>query len=594
MSWKALLSIAVIMHVSSVVSAYTVTFEAGPNGSLQGDTVQSVAEGGDCTLVTAVPDEPYQFWYWSFPDNSNSINNPLTVTNVTEDMTITANFTYTTLDIKVSGSSVHEIDGYTGAAMDSPVFQLDFWMSTDIYMVAWDSKLTASESGVFEATAYTVGSPWTVGELVLLPPFNGGVGGLDPSGGWIQYFMSSGSHGPYTHQLVHSLSMVAHLPANLPWDKEYTISTYAPGGAFRSCWSGGDGSQPVNGCFPESQLVVRLHNPLAPLKAIDPSPSGDATGVQLRPVLAWSDGGGATSYDVYLGASSSLGPGDLKASQSGTSFRPAQCDVLEPNKTYYWRIDSKNTYGTRVGDVWHFSTASVSSSGHVVYVNAAACGSNNGDSWGDAYTRLQDALHEYNDNAEVWVAAGTYRPDDGLGITPGDRTASFQLAHSWVLYGGFEGSETSIDDRDPAVNVTILSGDLAGNDGPSFANNGENSYHVVTANTTWAGLVGFTVCGGNANGSSPNQCGGGMFIVNADPDNPIDVRDCVFIGNSAISGGAVYNTDGSPYLRNCVFSGNRSTGTSSSGGGGMYNSAGSPTLSNCMFSANSGSYGGGL
>ena len=48
-------------------------------------------------------------------------------------------------------------------------------------------------------------------------------------------------------------------------------------------------------------------------------------------------------------------------------------------------------------------------SGTTLYVNASATGANNGTSWTDAYTDLQDAL----DNncagvTEIWVAAGTY------------------------------------------------------------------------------------------------------------------------------------------------------------------------------------------
>ncbi len=72
------------------VSSYSVDFFAAANGSLTGDTTQTVAAGADASAVTAVPDTGYHFTAWS-GDNTSS-DNPLTLTNVAADMDSTANF----------------------------------------------------------------------------------------------------------------------------------------------------------------------------------------------------------------------------------------------------------------------------------------------------------------------------------------------------------------------------------------------------------------------------------------------------------------------------------------------------------------------
>ena len=75
---------------------------------------------------------------------------------------------------------------------------------------------------------------------------------------------------------------------------------------------------------------------------------------------------------------------------------------------------------------------------HIVYVNENTPNDNDGSDWGNAFTSLQRALEVANRcpvATEVWVAAGTYRPDDSYFHTAGDRSASFILkkraVHIW-------------------------------------------------------------------------------------------------------------------------------------------------------------------
>ena len=69
----------------------TLTYVAGSGGSISGNTSQTVILGADGTAVTAVPDDGYEFINWS---DASTIN-PRTDTNVTGDITVTANFSQT-------------------------------------------------------------------------------------------------------------------------------------------------------------------------------------------------------------------------------------------------------------------------------------------------------------------------------------------------------------------------------------------------------------------------------------------------------------------------------------------------------------------
>src|ERR1700755_743292 len=116
------------------------------------------------------------------------------------------------------------------------------------------------------------------------------------------------------------------------------------------------------------------------------------------------------------------------------------------------------------------------------YVKWDAAGSNNGTSWNDAFVDLQTALGT-TACQEIWVGRGTYRPSTT------DRTASFNLPSGVVVYGGFAGVESSMDQRYSSANRSILSGDIGNDDVHSAGDDidgsaddirNENSYHVVT------------------------------------------------------------------------------------------------------------------
>jgi hypothetical protein len=231
-----------------------------------------------------------------------------------------------------------------------------------------------------------------------------------------------------------------------------------------------------------------------------------------------------------------------------------------------------------------------------IFVKANAGGTNNGTSWANAYTSLQTALASAVSSDVLWVAKGTYKPS-----SIGNRGAAFVMLPNVNIYGSFEGIEANLSDRTPSVraaNPSILSGDLSGNDvitgsgsTLSITNNADNSFHVVFNNnnaltTTNALLDGFTITGGNANGSSPNDLGGGMLNNISSPS----LSNVTFSGNNAGGGGGLLNFNASsPSLSNVTFSNNNAVS-----GGGMYNNASSPILSNVTFSGNNATNGGGM
>ncbi|MHC4477483.1 MAG: hypothetical protein ACYTEL_17685 [Planctomycetota bacterium] len=272
-----------------------------------------------------------------------------------------------------------------------------------------------------------------------------------------------------------------------------------------------------------------------------------------------------------------------------------------------------------------------------IYVDADASPGGNGTCWADAYKYLQDALNDATSGDEIRVAQGVYKPDqdEGGNVTPSDREATFGLINGLTIKGGYAGyGETDPNERNADVYETILSGDLNGNDVEvadacdllDEPTRGENSYHVVvSSNTNETGVLdGFTITGGNADGSFDDEAdrGGGMF--NNGHNNPCNptVTKCTFIGNSASQwGGGMSNFghgDGecNPILTNCTFIGNAASGEgggmhnweahvtvtnctltgnfTGQCGGGMANAGSNPTVSNCTFSGNSALEGGAM
>jgi len=206
-----------------------------------------------------------------------------------------------------------------------------------------------------------------------------------------------------------------------------------------------------------------------------------------------------------------------------------------------------------------------------IYVDAAATGAAHGGSWADAYPSLQTALAAAANSGgviqEIWVARGTYKPTTGT-----LRTAKFLMTSNLAIYGGFAGTETSLDQRNIAANPTRLSGLIGG------GQDNQKTYQLVDASNLdeTAILDGFILENANANGVSPFNTGAGIYSVNGSPT----IRNCTFLGlKSSVTGAGLASRLGSPVVSNCRFINSQSTG----GAAVFHSLGGTLTLVNCRF-----------
>ena len=184
----------------------------------------------------------------------------------------------------------------------------------------------------------------------------------------------------------------------------------------------------------------------------------------------------------------------------------------------------------------------------IIYVDASCPGPGDGSEL-DPYCSIQTAIDNAVDTDEVVVAPGTY----------------FETID-------FLGKAIWLHSSDGAEVTTI--------DGTGF-------FHVVQC-VTGEGpdtvLDGFTITGGNADGTpGSDRNGGGMLNEGSSPT----VTNCTFTANSADAGGGMANEFSSPTVEHCTFIAN-----SADVGGGMATQFGSPTVIGCTFRENQGEGGG--
>lgn len=231
-----------------------------------------------------------------------------------------------------------------------------------------------------------------------------------------------------------------------------------------------------------------------------------------------------------------------------------------------------------------------------IYVAADATGSNDGTSWVNAYTSLQDALAVVKSNQTIWIKRGTYKPHTS------DKGIPFLITKENVkIYGGFAGTETAINQRVLGANETILSGDLNGDDvnQTTYASNfnnttrQDNSLRIIDIRNTGNNLLldGLTISDAHNTSDSSN----GVAIVKSSSVAKLTIRNSIFKNNVSGAGGAGISAEfnlnstsivGELTIENCQFTNNMGRWASGVYGFTRSNTDVNVNISNSLFSGN--------
>lgn len=215
------------------------------------------------------------------------------------------------------------------------------------------------------------------------------------------------------------------------------------------------------------------------------------------------------------------------------------------------------------------------------HVTQLGAGQKDGLSWESAFNNFETALASSTNGDQIWVAGGNYV----AGAT------SFSMKENVKIYGGFDGTEQSLAERD--LTNSSNKSTLSKADGVVVDNG--LSQAVASLNLSNAAVLdGFTITGNFAGivnvGSSPTLANllltgfsaGGISNSNCSPI----ITNCAIVGNKGTSGFTIgiSNTNSSPVITNCTIAG---TTNSVLTAGGMLNTQNSrPKVRNSIIFGN--------
>lgn len=261
------------------------------------------------------------------------------------------------------------------------------------------------------------------------------------------------------------------------------------------------------------------------------------------------------------------------------------------------------------------AVSAVMAQSKIYYVSPTGNGTADGSSWTNTMT-LTDALTAAKAGDQIWVqgseAGTTYTAPEG----------GFTLKSGVQLYGGFAGTEASVDDRETLGKPyqlkyrSVLSGDISGDDAvnntslifPANTTRDDNATHVLSVNmepsennnnNNYPTVVnGFSIGGGQAVGEDGNEYGGGIYIFGDNTNGGIfRIERCFFVNNYAKLGGAIYVAaevrnvnNGESLINQCAVYNNAAgeRGAVVNAGGGIYLAGEATVVNSTIFNNENG------
>ncbi|MEY8868377.1 T9SS type A sorting domain-containing protein [Meridianimaribacter flavus] len=218
---------------------------------------------------------------------------------------------------------------------------------------------------------------------------------------------------------------------------------------------------------------------------------------------------------VYM---KSYGNPNLTCIQHDASFTPPYTNAGQ--YATGWTKDTSSSYSTNCGY-------------EPIYVNVSATGANDGSSWANAYTSIQDALAIASTNSRIWVAKGIYKPTA--------QNTPLEINATISIYGGFDGTETELSDRDVTKintdNATIITGDINGDDidGDFTSNKSDNADRLILVDAVGINLDGLVFQNIYDNTSNAhNQDNGVIYSKQVGASTWIEnlsIKNCAFKNN---------------------------------------------------------------
>lgn len=229
----------------------------------------------------------------------------------------------------------------------------------------------------------------------------------------------------------------------------------------------------------------------------------------------------------------------------------------------------------------------------IFYVTENGNGDFSGVSWSNASkgVDLQSIIDNSVDGDQIWVGKGKY-----FTSYSNNRQHAFRMKNNVAIYGNFEGTESSFDQRKMSEGLfCVLSAEI----GDTLIKT-DNGYHVISNNNLnrTAVIDGFLIQDAydDREPTLTDGLGGGIYNdgSNSSECSPT-IRNCIITNNYSTYGGGVFNNGynfgkSSPFIENCIIQQNTALAGAGLDNFGLLNGDASPTIINCIFYENTANY----